>query len=200
MERDPRVCFVGDSFTAGVGDPTARGWAGRLAARTLAGGGLLTWYNLGVRRNTSADIAERWEDECARRLPDGTERRVVLCFGVNDTVHEDGRPRVAPDASAANLARILDRAAGRGWTTLFVGPPPVADPAHNERTALLDERYAALCRDAGVPHVAVHHALRASTAWMHEVRTGDGAHPAEAGYDAFADLVEGRWHDWLAAG
>lgn len=30
LEPDVRVCFVGDSFVAGVGDAQHLGWAGRL--------------------------------------------------------------------------------------------------------------------------------------------------------------------------
>ena len=29
MDRDRRVLFFGDSFVAGVGDPTGLGWVGR---------------------------------------------------------------------------------------------------------------------------------------------------------------------------
>lgn len=39
------VCFVGDSFVAGFGDPEHRGWVGRVAAGSAA-----TVYNLGIRR------------------------------------------------------------------------------------------------------------------------------------------------------
>ena len=42
MARDLRICFVGDSFVAGVGDPLCLGWPGRLAARTFADGQPLT--------------------------------------------------------------------------------------------------------------------------------------------------------------
>lgn len=46
---DLRVCFVGDSFVAGVGDPQHLGWTGRIAARTYQAGQPLTSYVLGVR-------------------------------------------------------------------------------------------------------------------------------------------------------
>ena len=32
--RDIGLCFVGDSFTAGYGDPKALGWVGRVVSRT----------------------------------------------------------------------------------------------------------------------------------------------------------------------
>ncbi|GGV19550.1 lysophospholipase [Kitasatospora herbaricolor] len=199
MTRDLRICFVGDSLVAGVGDPVGLGWAGRLGARAFADGLPSTHYNLGVRRETSADIVGRWEDECARRLRHGTDLRVVLCFGVNDATHESDRPRVAPERSAANLATMLDRAAARGWRAMVVSPPPVADPAHSARTALLDEDFARVCRTAGVPYVSVHRALSESAVWMRQVTLGDGAHPGAEGYEEYATLLDPHWRAWLAA-
>ncbi|MFC9327038.1 GDSL-type esterase/lipase family protein [Kitasatospora sp. NPDC057015] len=197
MTRDLRICFVGDSLVAGVGDPLCLGWPGRLTARAFAAGQPVTPYNLGVRRQTSADILARWEEECARRLAEGTDRRVVFSLGVNDTTLEGGRPRVAPEESTANLAKMLDGAAGRGWQALVVAPPPVADPGQNLRTARLDERFASLCREAGVPYVAAHRPLSGNAVWMHEVRVGDGSHPGAAGYEEFAALLAPHWAAWL---
>ncbi|MEZ0093447.1 GDSL-type esterase/lipase family protein [Streptacidiphilus sp. EB129] len=197
MTRDLRICFVGDSFVAGVGDPLCLGWAGRLTARAFADGQPVTAYNLGVRRQTSADILARWQDECAQRLQEGDDLRVVLSFGVNDATGEHGRTRVPAEESSANLARMLDQAGARGWSVLVVAPPPIHDVEHNARTAALDERFADICRTASVPYAPVHHPLRDSAAWMHEVRTGDGAHPAAAGYDAITTLITPHWQTWL---
>ncbi|MGK8554371.1 GDSL-type esterase/lipase family protein [Nocardia gipuzkoensis] len=97
MSRDLWVCFVGDSFVAGVGDERCLGWAGRLGAAAHAEGVPLTAYNLGVRRQTSAEILDRWLIECSPRLPEGVDARVVLSFGVNDAMCETAvhecRPR-----------------------------------------------------------------------------------------------------------
>lgn len=59
MAHDIRICFVGDSFVNGIGDERALGWAGRLCAAANARGVPVTYYNLGVRRNTSKDILLR---------------------------------------------------------------------------------------------------------------------------------------------
>ncbi|MFC9893353.1 GDSL-type esterase/lipase family protein [Nocardia sp. NPDC127579] len=198
MGADVRVCFVGDSFVAGVGDPLLLGWAGRLGGRALADGVALTAYNLGVRRQTSADVLARFTAECAQRLPAGTDRRVVLSFGVNDTMHENGGPRVDPETSAANLAALLERSAEQGWRVLMVGPVPVDDAAHNARTAALDARFAEICAAAEISYVSVHEVLLGSAVWMREVRAGDGAHPGAPGYDVLAELVLPHWQDWLA--
>ncbi|MGY1740961.1 MULTISPECIES: GDSL-type esterase/lipase family protein [unclassified Blastococcus] len=198
MTRDLRVCFVGDSFTAGVGDPEHLGWTGRLAAATERAGLPLTRYVLGVRRQTSAEVAARWAVECLPRLAGPWESRVVLSTGVNDTALEDGAPRLDPARSVAALGEILTGAATAGWPVLVVGPPAVADDDHVERTAALDERFATVCAGHGVPYVPVVRALAADPTWRAEVAAGDGAHPGAAGYALLAGLVRPAWTAWLA--
>ncbi|MFJ6211867.1 GDSL-type esterase/lipase family protein [Streptomyces sp. NPDC092296] len=200
MPSDLRVCFVGDSFVAGVGDPEHLGWVGRLSGRTHREQQPLTSYNLGVRLQTSRDIRDRWHRECALRLPAGCDARVVFSFGVNDTTWENGGPRVDPADSAAHLAALLRQADESGWRALAVGPPPVADERQNGRTALLDGRFADVCRDAGVGYLSVFDPLLASEVWMAQVRDGDGAHPAGEGYAEYARLVQPHWHGWLGRG
>ncbi|MBF6334861.1 G-D-S-L family lipolytic protein [Nocardia abscessus] len=198
MSRDLRVCFVGDSFVAGVGDPRGLGWAGRLTSAAYARGVPSTAYNLGVRRQTSAEILARFRAECSPRLPEGVDARVVLSFGVNDAMHENGGPRVGPEESLANLSELLAQAVERNWRVLLVAPPPIADAEHNARTAALDERFARVCAAADVPYVRVHQPLRGNPVWCAEVRAGDGAHPGAAGYDEMAALIAPDWHAWLS--
>ncbi|PRY10464.1 GDSL-type esterase/lipase family protein [Kineococcus rhizosphaerae] len=188
---DVRVCFVGDSFVAGVGDPGHLGWTGRVAVRTPFP---LTRYVLGVRRETSAQVARRWRAECGPRLPAGSRNAVVLSFGVNDTTLEDGRPRVRPQESVATLDGVLREVP---WPVLVVGPPAVDDEAQNERSAVLDAGFARVCAAAGVAYVPVLEHLRADAVWRREVRDGDGAHPAAAGYERLARLVEPAWRGFV---
>ncbi|WP_433757791.1 GDSL-type esterase/lipase family protein [Nocardia sp. CA-135398] len=196
MCNDLRVCFIGDSFVAGVGDPHCLGWVGRLAAQTYAAGQPLTTYNLGVRMQTSTEILGRWQAECSPRFPDGCDARLVVSFGVNDTTRIDGRPRVAPEQSAANLSELLTQAAE--LPVLVVAPPPIDDTEQNTRSAALDEYFAEICAAAAVPYARIHQPLRDSAVWMREVRAGDGAHPGAAGYDELAALIRPYWREWLA--
>lgn len=189
-----RVCFVGDSFVAGVGDPAHLGWAGRLAAGTHAGGSPLTSYVLGVRRQTSTDVRQRFLAECTTRLPQGCANGVVHSFGVNDTTVEDGLTRVPVVASVANLQAVLESSP---WPVLVVGPPAVQDEEQNERSAVLDGEFARVCSAAGVPYVAVLQDLCRDEVWRREVRRGDGAHPGAAGYERLAALVEPTWTQWV---
>ncbi|MGF6882004.1 acyl-CoA thioesterase-1 [Nocardia sp. GAS34] len=198
MIQDVRVCFVGDSLVAGVGDGQYLGWPGRLAVRSGAAGRPVTYYNLGIRRQTSADIAARWESECALRLPADTDARVVFSFGVNDTLIEDSRIRVSGADSVANLTAMLERAAERGWAALVVAPPPNIDDEHNARIEALDARFTEVCAAQGVPYVRVHQPLRQNAAWMRACREADGYHPGATGYDEFAALIVPHWLLWMA--
>lgn len=196
--RDLRVCFVGDSFVAGVGDPEHLGWVGRVAARTHRTGQPLTAYVLGVRRQTSRDIAGRWRAECAARLPRECDGRVVISLGVNDTTVEDGVTRMAVNASAKYLDSMLDGVQKEGWSALVVGPPPVADPVQNERIAELEVGISTVCGPAEVSYIRVFDQLAADPVWMREVADGDGAHPGARGYQRLAELVWPHWHAWTA--
>lgn len=192
---DRRVCFVGDSFVAGTGDPDHLGWTGRLAVRSAQAGWPVTAYNLGVRRDTSRDVLGRWEAECRHRLPRDCDGRVLLSVGTNDTALEGGGPRVAPGESAAGLEGLVRDIAGR-WPLLVVGPPPVADVEHTGRTAALDAHLGSTCARLGIPFVPVLAPLRGDPDWLREVAVGDGAHPGAAGYATLAALVWPRWQRW----
>ncbi|WP_067852692.1 GDSL-type esterase/lipase family protein [Nocardia shimofusensis] len=198
MVEDLRLCFAGDSFVAGVGDPHRLGWAGRLAA-AVSPAIPLTVYNLGIRGQTAPEIEDRLITECAPRLPEWATAAVVLSFGANDTAWAAGEPRVAAAESAAALTRMLDAVAARGWAALMVGPPPVADAEHNERLGDLDAEYARRCTAAAVPYVPVLPALSVDEVWMREVAEGDGAHPGAAGYEAMAALIAPAWETWFGA-
>ncbi len=193
-----RICFVGDSFVNGTGDPECLGWSGRICAAARRQGVDLTYYNLGIRRETSADIRARWFDEVARRLPGEDDGRIVFSFGVNDTTHEDGRPRVEPGDSVEHARAILSLARA-SHPILMVGPPPTANPEQNDRIARLSDRFALVCRDLDVPYLSTCAPLCRSSPWMGEAAAGDGAHPSAAGYAELARLVAdwSGWRSWL---
>jgi len=194
---DIRICFIGDSFVNGTGDPLCLGWTGRVCATAIQLGYPLTYYNLGIRRETSADIAARWREECARRLPPTIDGRVVLSFGANDTTTEQGRQRLSRAATLHNLRAIVQDARRR-YPTLLVGPPPVAEAAHNARIAALCHAMAAVAQELGVPYLPVCERLVQAQRWVQEAAQSDGAHPHQGGYAALAALVQ-AWPAWWFA-
>lgn len=193
-----RICFFGDSFVNGTADPDGLGWVGRICAGQRRGGHDLTCYNLGIRRDTSADVRARWHGEAVARLPDDLDGRLVFSFGVNDCTLEDGQPRLPPAQALAQAEAILTAASG--WKpTLFVGPPPIAEPAVNRRIEPLSGALAALCGRLEIPYLDSFSPLVRSDVWMTEVAAGDGAHPGAAGYAQFAEIVAAwsGWRNWF---
>lgn len=108
--RDSRLCFIDESFVNGTGDSTHLSWTGILCQTLSRRGDRVTYYSLGIRRETSTELLARWQEECTRRLPPGCYHRVVFCFGVNDTTLENGSTRVALARSLANARTILSDA------------------------------------------------------------------------------------------
>jgi len=193
---DQRLCFVGDSFVQGTGDPLCLGWAGRLAQRAVEHGVNLTHYNLGIRRDTSRDIAMRWQQECTLRLPTDAAQRVVFSFGVNDTTIHQGVQRVSEGESIGNFQTIL-RAASSRFHVLMIGPPPMPDAAQTHRIERLDRQFADLAEVLNVPYLSVLETLRKDDDWLKEAADNDGAHPGEKGYRRLAALVQDWDHWWF---
>jgi lysophospholipase L1-like esterase len=191
---DLRICFVGDSFVAGTNDPECLGWTGRISALARRRGYNLTPYNLGIRRDTSRDIAKRWLTEVVCRLPDPCRPYVVFSFGVNDTTIENGRRRVEVKQSIECMRSIL-ASAGKRYDVLMIGPPPIADAEQNERTKDLAELMARVAAEEGVPFLPVFERLYGDAVWMSEVNSTDGAHPGVDGYAKLATLID-QWDYW----
>jgi len=193
-----RTCFIGDSFVNGAGDNECLGWVGRISAAARKQGHDVTAYNLGVRRDTSADIAMRWRQEAELRLPETCDGRLVFSFGTNDCcLGDDGKVRVPHKHSLDNAEAVL--LAAMAWRpTLMIGPLPVGDdPATDERVRELSEALGALCTKLGVPYLEVFSAMASNEAWRREAASGDGTHPNMEGYVALAYMI-GNWSAWRA--
>lgn len=191
--RDIGLCFVGDGFVAGYGDPKALGWVSRVVARSPVQDADLTSYNLGVRGETSADVMSRWRTECAPRWEGRSERRLVVAAGARDI-----SAGITTARSRLNLANILDEATTTGISAFVVGPTPTLDAEENDKLAVLADAQADVCSRRSIPYVDCFHPLRHHEQWQSDLAAGDGVHPEQAGYGLIAWLVlHAGWHDWL---
>ena len=210
MIRRLRICFVGDSITAGTGDDRFLGWPGRLAAHEHAAGHDVTVYNLGIRADTSEHLASRWEAECRVRLPAHVNGALVFAFGVNDAAVERGTGLRVPVARSVAVAQAMLTAARAWLPALWIGPAPVAadgaqiapsaDLAYefeNRRIAALNDAYARLAGRMGVPYLDLYAALADTPAWQPAVAAGDGVHPTAEGYLLIAETIR-AWPAWRA--
>jgi len=193
-----RALFFGDSLVAGVGDPGGGGWVARIVDACFARGVPLTPYNLGVRRETSIQVAARWRSEARPRIPQGADARIVISFGANDTTSEHGTLRAVVEDSRKALAGMLDEASAIGLPQFVVGPAPVDDREQNRRIEALTEVFAAVCDQRSVPFADVCEPLNECPVWMSEVAAHDGAHPGSEGYGKLAQvLIERGLLAWL---
>ncbi len=190
-----RICFVGESFVNGTGDPECLGWAGRICVNANKKGYDITYYNLGVRRETSAELRSRWLREATYRLPKEYDGRIIFSFGVNDTTLENGKTRVEFNESITNTREILSEAREL-YPVLMVSPVPITEREQNCRIADLSKHFAWVCHELDVPYLDVFSMLEKSNIWMDEARANDGSHPKAAGYAVFAEIVQ-SWEAWL---
>lgn len=194
--RDIGLCFVGDGFVAGFGDPKALGWVSRVVGRTALEETDLTSYNLGVRGSSSADVMHRWRSECPPRWEGRNERRLVVGVGA-----EDVQQGITTARSRLNLANVLDEASSTGVGTFVVGPTPTLDAEVNARLQVLVEAQADVCARRGVTFVDCFTPLQGHDQWQSDLAAGDTVHPGQAGYGLVAWLVlNGGWQEWLQVG
>ncbi len=183
-----QLFFFGDSITLGVGDQNFTGWPAALAQMLAAQGTIAppdTIYNLGARKNSSADIAARWRQEFTRRHIPGTGACFVFCFGTVDMAAPQGRINVPVGESAANARAVLSEAQQSG-RVLLVSPPPVADSAHSARLETLGRAYSAICAELAVPFADLYHAVDAP-AFLRDL--ADGVHPGAEGNRLIAEAL-----------
>lgn len=209
-----RICFVGDSITQGTKDDTTLGWPGRLVASARAKGHDFGCYNLGIRRETSQDIAQRWKTEVDVRLPKTSPGAVVFMFGINDMQSAGGELFRVPPAESVKFARAIVTEAKAHWPVLWISPvPPI--PGHRTKDAFPDleddyvnvrarklvQHYADVAKELEVPYLDLYAPLSKPGVtrwrWHRALKAGDGIHPVAAGYALMAKLI-GRWDEWQA--
>ncbi len=193
-----RICFFGESYVAGVGDPTTQGWVGRLCAQAISAGHNLTVYNCGIRGATSALVRDTWMQEAMPRFKPDEKFAVVFSYGTNDCWREGGAAKVLLETHMDNTLTILEAASTR-WPTLFVGAPGL--PAYAEQTMREDDHAArctltqSLCAELSVPYFDTLAVYGGFTRWHAEAKNGDGAHPGAGGYGEMAAALS-MWDAW----
>ncbi|MFD6417914.1 SGNH/GDSL hydrolase family protein [Streptomyces sp. NPDC060194] len=184
--RAPRFAALGDSLTAGVGDPVSggrpRGWAALLAGGLAAGPEPAEFLNLAVSGAVSADVVR---GQLAAALAFDPDLASVV-VGVNDTL----RCSFDIHAYARRLDTVLAELTGRGTVVLtaclpdpgaLIGlPAPLARPLARRQRAVnavvheLSRRYDAVHLHAASPPPGP------------EFRSGDRLHPSERGHRRLA--------------
>ncbi|MHA7274949.1 GDSL-type esterase/lipase family protein [Arthrobacter sp. HLT1-21] len=191
-QRRIRLAAVGDELLAGLGDPRALGWFGRVLARTAPDGVALQAFTLAAPTEGTEALANRWLQESGRRFGEGFENRLVI--GLSD---RDLDLDLSTARSRLNLANILDGAAHMSIKVLVVGPPPGLDAERNRRLADLSAAFADVTTRRKHVYVDTFTPLQAHEQWRSDLAANGGG-PGQAGYGLMAWLVLHRgWFQWL---
>ncbi|MDO4258880.1 MAG: GDSL-type esterase/lipase family protein [Actinomycetaceae bacterium] len=194
-----RICVIGDELVAGVGDPRALGWVGRVIARSQFDTPPLV-MTLPIPGEPTAGLSARWEAEVRARLGNEGPRALVIGIGAADVTSGSTTAR-----SRLNLANITDRATSLGIPSFVVGPPPLAGIDHTH----LGELSAAckqVCERRSLPYVDTFTPLVAHDQWFEDMaasgaRAENGATlPGQAGYALMSWVVLHQgWYEWTGA-
>jgi acyl-CoA thioesterase I len=171
----PRIVFLGDSLTAGLGVAPAQAYPALIEQRLRAEGYPHEIVNAGVSGDTSAGGLRRLDWSLA-----GHVEVLVLALGGNDALRG-----LAPSDLEKNLGTIVERARGRGVSVLVAGmeaPPNFGDNYTRQFRGV----YTAIAKAYGVPLIPF---LLAGVAGNPALNQPDGIHPNPEGHRIIADLV-----------
>jgi acyl-CoA thioesterase-1 len=171
----PRIVFLGDSLTAGLGLPSDQSYPSLIGKRLKERGYDFEIVNAGVSGDTSAGGSRRldWSLE-------GDVRALVLALGAND-----GLRGLPTDEMKKNLTLVLERAKSRNIPVVLTGME--APPNYGlEYTRAFRQVYADLAKEYDVRFVPF---LLLGVAGNPSLNQGDGIHPNAHGAEIVADLV-----------
>ena len=171
----PRVVFLGDSLTAGLGLPSDQSYPALIGQKLKEQGYDYEIVNAGVSGDTSAGGLRRldWSLE-------GDVRALVLALGAND-----GLRGLPTDDMKRNLEAVLERAKARNIPVVLAGmeAPPNNGPDY---TRAFREVYTELAKEYSVRFVPF---LLLGVAGNAALNQGDGIHPNARGAEIVAELV-----------
>jgi acyl-CoA thioesterase-1 len=176
VSTQPRIIFLGDSLTAGLGLDVKESFPSVIQQRLAREGHLFEVINAGVSGDTSAGGLRRLE----WAMSEGDPKILVVALGGND-----GLRGLPPEQLEGNLAAIIERAQKRGVTVILAGmeaPPNFGA----DYTARFRGVYPALAQRYQVRLIPF---LLDGVAGNPAFNQSDGIHPNQRGAQAVADLV-----------
>jgi acyl-CoA thioesterase I len=181
----PRIVFLGDSLTAGLGVAPTEAYPAVVQQRVRNAGLPHEVVNAGVSGDTSAGGLRRLDWSLKGRVD-----VLVVALGAND-----GLRGLAPRDLDTNLGTIIERARGRGIAVLLAGmeAPPNLGATYTRQFRAV---YPAVAKRYDVPLLPF---LLAGVAGMPSLNQTDGIHPNPHGHRIIADLIWGQLEPLLAS-
>lgn len=197
--RRIRLIALGDELLAGAGDARALGWLGRAVASQQGADAPCDVYSVALPGDTSASLAERWDEVVARRIDregmatGAVDHRVIIGLGSGDVTSGVSFAR-----SRLNLAKVLDGLERLRVPAFVVGPPPSADRGRTMAIRELSTAFEDVCARRRIPYIDTVAALEGHDQWMADMARSDRDLPGQTGYGLMAWLVlHGGFGAWL---
>lgn len=171
----PRIVFLGDSLTAGLGLPAQQSYPAIIQRRLEEQGYAFEVVNAGVSGDTSAGGLRRLDWAL-----DGDVKVLIVALGGNDALRG-----LAPSELRKNLVSILGVAAARHVTVVLAG---MEAPPNNGRD-YTDQFRAVYVDLAKTYRVRLIPFLLDGVAGDPTLNQADGIHPNARGAEIVADLV-----------
>lgn len=172
------IAALGDSLTQGYGLPAEQGFVPQLEAWLQARGHEVRLINAGVSGDTTAGGLARigWT-----LTPD--VQALIVTLGGNDLLR--GLP---PEAARANLAGILEAAAGAGVEVLLIGMEAPLNYGPDYKAAF-DAIYPDLAAEYGTLYVESFLAPVVAAPDLRAVMQADGIHPNASGVALIVEVL-----------
>jgi acyl-CoA thioesterase-1 len=181
----PRIVFLGDSLTAGLGVSPEEAYPAVIQQRLREAGHPHEVVNAGVSGDTSAGGLRRLDWSLKGRV-----EVLVIALGAND-----GLRGLPVNALETNLGTVIEQARDRGIRVLLAGmeAPPNFGGAYTRQFRAV---YPALAKRYDLPLIPF---FLAGVAGVPALNQADGIHPNSEGHRVIADLVWGQLEPMLTS-
>jgi lysophospholipase L1-like esterase len=191
IPADPKVLFIGDSFTEGHGsdDKKTRGFAPRLASiegwtnYRVDGIGLTGFIRPGSEEDSHRTLGERLQ-----RLYDSKEytpNLIVFQAGLNDSPYDAGQIKSGTEATLTLTKQLWPDA-----QIVVIGPISYRTSLNKVNTA-----YKAAAYDTEVPYVDLNTRPVITQDQKDQLLIADGWHPNDAGHQLLAEALFERFNE-----
>lgn len=192
--------FLGDSITLGVNVAPQESFVNKIYT------GIIqklpekyplpptTLYNLGVRKNTTKNILERFEKEFQDRNFPNSKAHFILMCGVVDMVMPEDKTLLSLEESKKYFKQLLTSAKEKG-NIFVISPSPVVNENHKERIANLILEQEKICQEMNIPYINIFQELDTKE-FLEDLK--DGIHPNEIGNVFIAEKVLNQFLTYLA--
>ncbi len=196
------IAVFGDSIVFGKGVPKKGGWVRLLQDYVHPQGYHHGVYNLGIPRETSTSLLQRFESECKARkptaYPDDDSFTIIISIGTNDAraVGTPNSIQTSPADFKKNIKDILNIANKYADNTVFIGLLPVDEvkAKQYEGTFFTNqsiEKYNSIVKEVCKDHNVLF--LNLLEEWKQHDYTkllDDGLHPNQAGYKHMYNFLQ----------